>query len=477
VGFRPAPVLTRQPGDSRRHCLGGLAAWWHLAIAFLAIGAWPLVPTSAADLVAPSAPPAQATPSASLLSWIESKTFNEIAGNPGAVNGKPGIGLLGSALGLDPASIFLGGVWVGNADYLIGGGVDPKSWNLNSLAIVAADIDLEKLIGLPGGELGAEFLQFDGQAANRAAGVVTGYDGLTGPPPLDRSELYEIWWRQRLFNDKLTVRVGKVVPTYDFDNVARPVPVQNERYSIPSVTGLIYTPIFVNPTLLGVMPGYYNSAYGITATLTPTRHIYAMYGVYDGSLATGRQTGISGEPEFNGYYFQIGEVGSSWVIGPNKLPGNIGLGGWAQTGELTAGGGAAAIHQNGTGGFYVFGSQRLYFRHPGADNSGVSGFFQFGINDSTTLLASRYFGTGLTAFGLVPDRPSDSMGVGSAWSWLNRYPGSGLRSNELILQVYYQMHLFAGVFAQPTFSYIPNPGAGTVIHGATAFTLQSMVLF
>lgn len=409
---------------------------------------------------------------------MSANSSDAISGNPGAVNVKPGMGLLGRALGFEPDSgVFFGGVWIGNADYLFGGGVDPKSWNLNSLALVGLDLDLEKLAGMRGGEFGAEFLQFDGQAANSAAGVVTGYDGLTGPPPLDRTELYELWWRQRLFDDKLAIRFGKVVPTYDFNNVARPVPVQDQSLSIPAVTGVIYTPIFVNPTILGAIPGYYNSAYGITTTFTPTRNWYVSYGVYDGSLARGRQIGLSATPEFSGYYFQIGEVGAAWLLDADKLPGSIGLGGWGQTGQLTAGSGNQAIHQNGTEGFYAFGSQRLWLRHAGVDNSGVTSFFQFGINDSTTMLASKYFGLGLTALGLAPHRPSDSIGVGSAWSWLNRLPGSGFRSNELILAAYYQVHVFGGVFIQPILSYIPNPGVSSALHGATALTMQSTILF
>jgi hypothetical protein len=34
------------------------------------------------------------------------------------------------------------------------------------------------------------------------------------------------------------------------------------------------------------------------------------YGVYDGNLARGKQTGTEG-PEFNWYYFNIGEVGAA----------------------------------------------------------------------------------------------------------------------------------------------------------------------
>jgi FAD/FMN-containing dehydrogenase len=52
------------------------------------------------------------------------------------------------------------------------------------------------------------------------------------------------------------------------------------------------------------------------------------------------------------------------------------------------------------------------------------------------------------------------MGVGSAWSWLNRAPGSGTRSNEFILQAYYQVHVIGPVFVQPAFFFWAARGAG-----------------
>jgi porin len=137
-------------------------------------------------------------------------------------------------------------------------------------------------------------LQFDGQPTNQQAGSVQGYNSLPGPPPLDRSELYQLWWRQELFDEKLIIRVGKMVPTADFNDVLRPVLTQDQSLFIPSVSGLIFTPVFVNPTLLGVMPGYYNSAYGVTTTFAPTNNFYFSYGVYDGNIANGTQTGMRG---------------------------------------------------------------------------------------------------------------------------------------------------------------------------------------
>jgi porin len=267
------------------------------------------------------------------------------------------------------------------------------------------------------------------------------------------------------------IRVGKSVPTYDFNNVSRPVPVTDSSLSIPAVTGLIYTPAFINPTLIGVMPGYYNSAYGITTTFAPTKPLYLSYAVYDGALASGIQTGLREGPVFNGHYFHIGEAGYAWTLGSQQLPGLLALGGWAQTGKLSA----AGVTEDGAQGFYTFGSQRLWRRRPGTDNSGISGFFQFGINDSRTLIAHTYFGFGFTGFGLVPGRPVDSLGAGLAWSWLNRH--FGFRSNEGMMAAYYQMHLVGSIFFQPTLTYIPNPGSKPGTPGAVALTSQVTALF
>ena len=262
-----------------------------------------------------------------------------------------------------------------------------------------------------------------------------------------------------------------MVPTYDFNNVLRPVPVEDQSLSVPSLSALIYTPIFVNPTLLGSMPGYYNSAYGITATIAPTRQFYIASGIYDGNLARGEQTGLRVTPWFNGYYFTIGEMGYAWLLGPDKMPGTFAVGGWNQTGKLSG----AGVKEDGVQGFYAFASQRLWFRNPGVDNSGITGFFQFGTNNSDTMPVNKYVGAGLTAFGLVAGRTKDSMGVGLAVSWLNQ--NLGFRNDEVMLQAYYQIHVTDGLYFQPTVTYVPNPGQSQTFSPATAITMRMVALF
>jgi len=412
---------------------------------------------------------AQTTPAADAAS-------SAIAGNPGAVNIVAGTGALGRLLGLDPESgLRLGGVLVSNGNYLIFGGNAPGKTSFNNLLVADLDADLDKLAQIPGASFGTALLQFDGQPTNRQAGVVTGYNGLTGAPPLDRTELYELWWRQSLFADELVVRIGKTVPTYDFGNVVRPVPVQDPLLRIPAVSGLLYTPVFVNPTILGALPGYYNSAYGVTATVAPSRRFYLSLGGYDGNVARGEQTGLQIGPRFNGYRFQIGETGTAWLLGPGDLPGAFAIGGWDQTGTLTLSRPQGAVTQNGTHGVYAFASQRLWRGSGEGDARGVSGFIQLGINDSRTMIATGYVGLGVTAFGVIPGRPVDSLGAGIAWSRLNR--NRDLRPSETLLQFYDQIQICGAVYLQPTLTLSPNPGEKTARVPAIAFTVQSTVLF
>jgi porin len=427
------------------------------------------IPQSASS----STPAASSTPSTSIATLLANADVQPISANPGASNIIPGTGWLGSLIGLDHIpGVRVGGAWIGNADYLFTGGVKPRTWSFNSLLFLNLNIDLEKLASIPGASIDAELMQFNGEDANGKAGVLTGYDGLPGGKPFVRTGLCELWWRQSLFDDKIVIRVGKTIPTYDFNNVTRAVPTSDATLQIPAVSGLIYTPVFKNPTLIGAMPGYYNSAYGITADFAPTRNFYFTYAFYDGAVASGIQTGLRTEPVFNGHYFAIGEAGYAYSLSDEKLIGKIAAGGWAQTGELYAPGGTS---QNGSQGFYTFLSQRLWRRRVAVDNSGVSGFLQFGINDSRTMIFNQYFGMGFTEFGLISHRPVDSIGTGLAWTWLNRR--YGLRSNEAILQSYYQMHLVGTSFFEPVFSYIPNPGKSSRTQGAVAMTAQVTVLF
>lgn len=402
------------------------------------------------------------------LNGIE--TSNAISSNPGAVNIETGTGALGERLGIKKDSgVRLSGLAIEDLNDLFCGGLKPKKLSGNSIFILNLSLDTEKLGWWKGGKFGTEYFQFNGRPTNREAGTVQGYNSLTGQPPLDRSQLYQLWYRQEFFKKKLIVRIGKQIPNYDFNNVVKPLQLTDKNLTISATTGLIYTPIFVNSTMLGVLPGYYNSVYGIVITYAPVEHLYANFGVYDGNMARGKQTGLRG-PEFNSYRFQIAEVGYAW--GLKSFPGNLGIGAWSQSGKLSA---SNHITEHGTEGLFAFGTQRLWWQHPGIDSSGIIGIIQAGINDSKTLPINRYAGAALTFLGLVPGRIDDSFGLGFAFSKLNRKLFE--RKSELLIQGYYQAYIFENIYLVSALSYIPKPGAAKKLQPACAGTLRVIALF
>ncbi|EHL30890.1 carbohydrate porin [Legionella drancourtii] len=408
-------------------------------------------------------------------SSIERQETSSISSNPAAVNVGTGSGIVQQYLekkfGIqDNHGISVQGAWMGDTNSLFTGGIpNAKDNTSNSVGLLDLTIDMERFNGWKGGLFSAQFLQQNAQNTNGPAGVIQGYNSLPDVSPYNRSELYALWYRQALFDDTFFLRLGKTITTLDFNNVVKPVQLSKSDPNIPAVTSLIYTPIFISPAVDGLMPGYTNTAYGLTATYTPIKSWYVSYGLYDGSLASGKQTGLSG-PNFNGNYFQVGETGSAWLLGKDKKPGTIGIGLWHQTGLIKQ----ENLTQSGSTGGYLFGSQRLWYRHPGYDISGISGFYQYGINNSRVLPMKQSIGAGLTAFGLVANREADSIGAGFSLAWLNQRITN--RKTELMFQIYYQAKLLKFVYLEPVLSYIPTPGQSRQLNPATAGTLRAIVL-
>lgn len=256
-------------------------------------------------------------------------------GNPAATDLQVGSGWLGDQLGLNGNGFRLGGISIFDINSQPTGGVNPGSWTTNSLSILDMSLDMEEWIDCKGGKIGLELLYYSGGNVNGDAGTVMGYNSLDGDSPRSRFEVYTFWYRQNLFDETLSIRIGKLVPIYDFNNVVRSSPYSKDTYGLPAITSGMITPLYISPTQLGVMPGYYNSAAGVVASYCPNERAYAQYGLYDGSLAAGRQTGLEG-PHFDGYAMHVVEGGTVWTVGSQEKPGKFGAGYWRQTGSLEA---------------------------------------------------------------------------------------------------------------------------------------------
>lgn len=412
----------------------------------------------------------------------------DFASNPRASSGFLGNDLLGNSLGLSKWGISLGGILAGAGNWLVNGGVRPGSTSGTAALGLSAKVDTEKAFGLPGGEFDIELGFWTGHNVNGDAGSVQLYNSLSTGAPYNRAELLQLWYRQKLFNDKVIVKIGKINAAGDFGGVLIPEPVGEPQLRDWTISGLLFVPPAVNPTTFGRLPGYPNTAWGAEVHVLPTKQLYVSFGIFDGNGATGFQTGLYAGPHVNSYKFYIGEVGYDWRLGPQGKPGLIGAGVWGQTGQLFT---PYLTYENGATGFYAFANQRLWYRDPGKDTSGIVAFAQYGYTSDRAAEVNEYGGGGLTAVGLVPHRPADSMGIGVAWSRLNPAPYAGafffpnveststaLRKSEFMMQVYYQAVIIPWTLVvMPAYTYIPTPGARPTLGPANAFTVQMAFLF
>jgi porin len=392
-----------------------------------------------------------------------------VSGNPGASNVIVGSGWLGDYLGVNRNGWRFAGLNITDANGLSGGLV--PGWTADNLSIVDVSIDTEEAMGWENGLIGGELLYYSGGPVNANAGSVLGYNSLD----IDihnRAEIFALWYLQKFADDRLMVRIGKTITTYDFNNVMRPTEFGDPAYDIAALSSLIFTPLYESPTQYGIIPGYFQSATGVVTTLIPIEHTYVKYGFFDGNLANGRNVGTEG-PHFNGYYFHIVEAGCDWRLGQRQLPGKFGAGYWAQTGVLQTMGGPV----NGAQGIYLFGSSRLYYENEGETNEGLEMFCQFAATNTDFVDTHRYFGFGLTYFGLLPGRDNDSAGWGVAYGKMNDDPLANLGADEIILSWYYQWTVGPNCYLQPNISYIPNPAAQPDIPSALPVTLRAILLF
>ena len=413
-----------------------------------------------------------------------------------------GWGKLGLLFGLSEESgIRLGGLFVPQFNWTASGGVRPHTTFGGLVLTLNAGVDTQKALGIPGGTFGVEFLEYTGGATNAAAGSIQQYDGLNGPAPRARQELLQLWWHQRLFNDKLIFQIGKMNAAGSFGAVLTPVAVSGPKGQYEDISVLMWALSGINPTMFGRLPIYPNTAYGAAVHFAPVKNLYASYGIFDGGAALGKQTGMMLEPRITPYKFHVGELGATWLLGPEQKPGRFGIGGWVQTGKLLT---PYLTHQNGATGFYLFANQRLWFRNPDRDNSGLVTFLQFGRTSDHAAMVNTYVGGGLTGIGLVPVLPLNRISVGMAWSQLNDAPIAGafffpnlpnvpldstrLRASELMLQVALQTTF---VFPLPkdlwaanvpltlgaAYTYIPTPGERRELPAAHLLTARLAIMF
>ena len=350
---------------------------------------------------------------------------------------------------------------------------------------LGATIDTKKLFGLIGGTLQT---------------TITIREG--APPPghlLQQSEevfgrgniarLTEFWYRQKLFDDLLTLKFGRI-PQGDFNN---------------------FSCEFMNLTFCGAPGGNLVGNYWFNWPIAQwaawgrinVGDFDFMSGVYE---INPRDLDLNFAPGlFNGATGAMihAEVGWSPKFGASGLQGHYQAGVWRDSsggpdvligsdGRPFALTGLAPLRQGDRYGYYIQGQQQLtgtatYDSDGGWKNSkGLAFFFNFTQADRATATVDNQFAAGLLYASPFDWRPNDSLGVAVGRTDFNpraaqalalANPGAPVPHAEYPVEVFYSYQVTPWFAVRPDFQYIADPGGFTHAQGEIMVGVRTDVKF
>jgi len=474
------PCRATPPGRASR-CSAALRRAL-LAAAFATVAQ---VPRAAADSTAPAASEG-AAPAA-----------NSAPANPfGLLSGfGQGANLFGDLGGLRPALANYGVTLAiqGQSEVLgnLTGGVR-QGFDYDGLITATAQLDTQKAFGWYGGLLNVSGLQIHG--ANLSAGNLLALQYVSNIEATPATRLWELWYQQKLFGDKVDIKIGQQSIDQEFALS------QNSGVFLNASMGWSELPTADMPA---GGPVYPLSALGVRIRAQPTDSLVLLAGAYNGSPVSDNY----GDPQvrnpsgtsfpLNGGVLAIAEAQYAYLnqaaaAQPNQAGPPVGvykIGVWYDSENFpdqrydNAGvslaspmsDGIAALHRSDYA-LYAVVDQMIYrFENDPTRN------INFFVKPTFTPLQDRNLisfsvNSGLTMHEPFVGRTDDTFGVGfgyarvsnsvSAFDEEKAYFNPGvytpIRSSETFIEATYQYQAAPWWQIQPDAQYFFNPGAGVV---------------
>ncbi len=352
------------------------------------------------------------------------------------------------------------------------GGVT-QSTHYAGLVEASVDIDLETLAGWRGLNFHADAFQIHGTSISAEnLGSIVSVSNIEAWPS---TRLFELWFEQSLFEDKLSVRFGQLAADAEF------LIAESAGVFIASTFG--WTTLSSDNLPIGG-PIYPIATPGVRVAVSPNEDLKLMVGVWNGDPVGSCPDDLDpGQCNESGLDFRLKDpplllAEADYAYNRDgRMLGTFKLGGWRHFGKFDDqrfdlnGGlqgitGLAPLRLDGNYGIYAVIDQMIY-RLPGeSDARGISVFARVVGSPSDRNQVDAYADAGIVFTGLIPRRPNDVFGVGFAYtgisddaSGFDRDSGlSVIRDYEGILEITYTAEIRPGWILQPDFQYVWNPG-------------------
>lgn len=361
--------------------------------------------------------------------------------------------------------------------------------------------DLEKAVGWKGASLSTTWSWLSGRDASED--LVGNFLTVSNIAGFNTLRMFDLWFQQNLWDDKISIRVGQVCPDCD--------------YAISDYAGLFINSTFGFPALVSMNlpnggPGFPMGTLGARIAWNPMDWLTFQTAAFQGNVFAQNvnRHGFRWRLDAQTGYTFFNEAQFRWNHRDDEtgLPGQLKSGVWFQTGRSADA--LATSTNSGNSGFYLLLDQMLC-REPGEPAScpgkdgkpaaggtksfkapvaaeqsdqGLGWFGRAGFAPADRNFISFYFDTGLSYKGLIPARDDDTIGIGFGYAQLSSGARSSLADGgssptgaEMVVELTYQAAVTPSLVVQPDLQYIIHPGSTTGLGNALVIGARASVTF
>lgn len=339
---------------------------------------------------------------------------------------------------------------------------------------VEVTADTEKLLGLKEGSL---YIHGEG-VWSKSQGIdgpaVGSFFGVNGDARARRAlDITELWYQQKMLDDKLTIRLGKLNITGGFEHHNCPVSFDCSSFANDETSQFLNNALINNPTI--PFPSF---GLGATVNYAVSEYWYLSGGVTDAQAditETGFRTAFHKEDYFL-YTFETG-----WTPqfnSPNgPLQGAYRIGLWYNP-QPKANSDAEKNSRDDTGAYLTFDQILLKENKQTDDTQGLGAFARYGYAHSSRNDLVNFWSIGLQYQGIFEGRDDDVLAAGFAQGFFsNKADSTFTEDSETVVEVYYNAAVTKNMNISPDIQYIVNPGGDKTNRDALVLGVRLQITF
>lgn len=348
---------------------------------------------------------------------------------------------------------------------ILTGGTQKKNLFLDNKDIILS-MNVEKLLGWKGADFSFYLLGNHGDSPSEYVGDL---QVLSNIETYSTWKLYEAWYQQKLFKNKLSLKIGLYDLNSEFDIIESGGIFHNSSFGIGpdfSQSGINGPSIFATTSL------------GIRFRYEPSESYYVQAVFLDG---------VPGDPnDSRGTHIILkrddgllisGEVG---YRSDKNYYRKLALGVWTYTSNTVDISFNDPMKTRKNKGLYILAEQQI-IQEKEDKEQGLIAFIRLGTADRRVNQLGFYFGIGLVYKGLFTGRKEDQIGIGLAYAHNSKFymkaTNYGVNRAETALELVYHFQAAPWLAIKPEFQYIINPGTTKEIKNTLVFGIRSEISF